>query len=859
MSSVRPNACSCERVPGALFRGMAKLLVDRRPGLSRRELARQLGKRLNDQGVSYHLRTIRRQLAGSVSSVPCLVEECLRGLLREQGPFASDDAIDQALGEAGMAVPPEERESKLIVVETIVPLARLWLHFNPTLSKRSLAWAIGADLQDQGIRVEPNRLQINLAGKGRLVHRAVRDQLLARLVPHGVSSLESAYQLAEALSDRVEASLRGRELVSATRFRDLARVWQRCTRSASRRPLAIQLRDELAVRGLKANHQHLQALLHVKRRRGARRVLSALEDLVQAVLPPGRSLDEALAENGARRAGSDDLLWVRSEPIAQLAAQWLTDHPGVSKRQLANRVAPTVRRLGYTANHNRIQLILGGRSKRARGYVYRALVKQCEGMVRDRIPSEYIVANQDLSARQTAPPPRAPKALTPVIRAGEPRDALSSYLTQMRTQPLLSPVEEVEIAKRMERGEDEALAALIGCGTTRRALIAIGDKVRDGRVHVRTVVRDCRDRDGGAESCRTTLLAQTDELASLDGQHEALRQQLAVCHGSEETQQRLRMALSRTEAAMCRSLTTLRLAHSEVGPIARGLAAEVRRIERFLEDDDSSLSASERSSADGLLAELRAAQDAYQLGERKAQGAREHLVAANLRLVVWVARKYQGRGVSLADLVQEGNMGLMRAAEKFDFRRGHRFSTYASWWIMHGITRAVAESGRTIRVPSSAIQQITEIRQVTRALRIDIHREPTTEEIASRVKLPIDKVHGLLLAARTAISIDTPVGEDEGVRLGDLIADPDAPSPFDGVSNHRLAERIVDLLGTLTPVEEKVLRMRYGIGEKQEHTLEQVGQQLAYSRERVRQIQVAALRKLHDQPRSKPLRSFVED
>jgi RNA polymerase primary sigma factor len=310
---------------------------------------------------------------------------------------------------------------------------------------------------------------------------------------------------------------------------------------------------------------------------------------------------------------------------------------------------------------------------------------------------------------------------------------------------------------------------------------------------------------------------------------------------------------------MCRSLTTLRLAHSEVGPIARGLAAEVGRIERFLEDDDSSLSASERSSADGLLAELRAAQEAYQLGERKAQGAREHLVAANLRLVVWVARKYQGRGVSLADLVQEGNMGLMRAAEKFDFRRGHRFSTYASWWIMHGITRAVAESGRTIRVPSSAIQQITEIRQVTRALRIDIHREPTTEEIASRVKLPIDKVHGLLLAARTAISIDTPVGEDEGVRLGDLIADPDAPSPFDGVSNHRLAERIVDLLGTLTPVEEKVLRMRYGIGEKQEHTLEQVGQQLAYSRERVRQIQVAALRKLHDQPCSKPLRSFVED
>ncbi|RLB55809.1 MAG: hypothetical protein DRI90_19175 [Deltaproteobacteria bacterium] len=856
MVSVQPSACTCERVPGALFRGMARLLVDRTPGLSRRALARQLGELLQAQGISYHLRTVRRQLAGSVSSVPLVVEQCMRSLLHEHDDLVTDGAIDQALGEVGMAVPPEERESHLVWVESIVPLARLWLHFNPTRSKRSLAWSISAELEAQGLHVEPNRLQINLAGKGRLVHRRVRDQLLARLAPHGVSSYDSALQVAAALADRIEGSMAGRELVSATTFRDLARVWQRCTRSASRRPLAIQLRDELAAGGLKANHQHLQALLHVKRRRGTRRALSALEDLVRAVLPPGRSLEQALGEIAARRAGSDDLLWVRSEPIAQLAAQWLADHPSVSKRQLAIRVASTVRRLGFTANHNRIQLILGGRSTRARGYVYRALLKQCEGMDRDRIPSEHIVPNQDLSARQAAPPPPAPKPPPRAPQAGEPRDALSRYLMQLGRQPLLTAVAEVEIAKRMEQGENEALAALVACTFTRRAIIAIGDQVRQGNVNVQTVVRDCRDRDGGAGACRTKLLGQTDELASLDGQHEALRQQLAACHGSEQTQQRLRMALSRSEAAMCRAVTTLRLAHSEVGFIAGQLAAEVRRRDGFAHDDDA---LSLLPSTQETVAELRVAHDGYQLGERKAQRAREHLVAANLRLVVWVARKYQGRGVSLADLVQDGNMGLMRATEKFDFRRGHRFSTYASWWIMHGITRAVAESGRTIRVPSSAIQQISEIRRIARTLQLDIHREPTTEEIAFQAKLPVDRVHGLLLAARTAISIESPVGDNEAVRLGDLIADRDALSPFDGVSHRCLAERIGDLLRTLTPVEEKVLRMRYGIGEKQEHTLEEVGQQLAFSRERVRQIQVAALRKLHDQPRSQPLRSFVED
>jgi len=178
---------------------------------------------------------------------------------------------------------------------------------------------------------------------------------------------------------------------------------------------------------------------------------------------------------------------------------------------------------------------------------------------------------------------------------------------------------------------------------------------------------------------------------------------------------------------------------------------------------------------------------------------------------------------------------------------------------MHGITRAVAEAGRTIRVPSSAIQQITEIRQITRALQREHHREPTLDEIAARAKLPIDKVHGLMLAARTAVSIETPVGDTDSVRLADLIADKHSLSPFDVASNRRLAERIHDLLGTLTPVEEKVLRMRYGIGEKQEHTLEEVGRRLAFSRERVRQIQVAALRKLLDQSRVKPLRVFVED
>jgi len=838
---------------------MAQLLVSRTPGLSRRELARQLGQRLAEAGVGYHGRTIRRQLGGSVASVPPVAERCMRALLLEHPDFESDADIDRALGEAGMSVPSEERESLQVPVASIVPLARLWLHFNPNRSKRSLAWAISAELERQGIRVEPNRLQINLAGKGRWVHRGVRDQLVTFLAPHGVSSLDSAVQVVATLGDRMEASLAGRELVSATRFRDLAMVWQRCTRSASRRPLAIQLRDELAARGLEANHQHLQALLHVKRRRGTRRVLQTLEDLVRAVLPPDQSLEQALAQGASRRAGADDLLWVKADPIALLAARWLADHPGVSKRQLAMRVAKTIRRLGFAANHNRIQLILGGRSKRARGYVYRALLKQCEGMDRDRIPSEHILPNQDLSARQSGPPPKAPPS--PALRqaGGEPRDALSSYLHQMRTQPPLTPVEEVEIAKRMEQGENEALAALVSCAFTRQALIAIGGQVRQGTVQVRSIVRDCRDRGNGGSSCRSKLLAQTDALATLDAQHGALTEQLAATGGSVETQQQLRMAVARVETAMCQAFADTRLAHTEVDRIARRLGSELRRHHPVAGGEGADSQAALPGAAPEPLADLRRAHEACQRGSETARRAREQLVAANLRLVVWLARKYQGRGVSLADLVQEGNMGLMRAAEKFDFRRGHRFSTYASWWIMHGITRAVAEAGRTIRVPSSAIQRITEIRQVTRSLQREKQREPTIEEIAARAKLSSDKVQGLLLAARTAISIETPVGESDSVRLADIIADQHAASPFDVASNRRLAERIHDLLGTLKPVEEKVLRMRYGIGERQEHTLEEVGQRLAFSRERVRQIQVAALRKLLDQSRVEPLRAFVED